>query len=207
MYKHTQNGKVVVSAELNEKTKTYLLTFDDGKTTSCTSSTFKRWYKKIEDQETGTEEANATDNNIEQTPNDETANDGTPLAEAKKEIAEQTKQKAKTVKPKKSKDSSGISVIEARAMIEKSVKEAGFECVVTDKNEKVVSVLVNGKKNITVYIGGKKCVLGIPKAKVPEGYEADRVRNCPISHSFDIQYNAMDRLVEILSKVEVKEAE
>ena len=190
MYKNTQNGKIAVSAELNEKTKTYLITFEDGKNTSISASTFKRWYRKIDDGKA-----------------EETAGDGTPLAEVGKEIAEQAKQKAKTVKPKKVKESSGMPISEARTLIEKAVKDAGFECVVTDKNGKVVSVLINGKKNITVYIGGKKCVLGIPKTKVPEGYTADRVRNCPISHSFDIAYDAMDKLVEILSKVDVKEAE
>lgn len=195
MWRHTQNGKVVVEAELNEKTKTYLLTFDDGKTSSCTASTFKRWYKKIEDCKT------------EETVEEKKVDADTSPDKAEEKVAEQTKQKAESSKPKKVKESSGIPATEARSLIEKAVKEAGFECVVNDKNEKVVSVLINGKKNITVYIGGKKCVLGIPKAKVPEGYIADRVRNCPISHSFDIAYNAMDRLVDILSKVEVKEAE
>jgi len=189
MYKHSQNGKVVVSAEQDPKTKTYLLTFDDGKTTSCSPSTFKRYYKKIDD---GMEE--------EAVKGDEdTCADGRKYSDIGKEIAEQAKQKVE--KAKKEKKASGIAIEEAQKLITEQVNKAGYETVITEKNPKTVWILISAKKAMGVYVGTKKCVLGMPEAMVPKGYKADKVRNCPISHSFDIAYEEIDKLSEMLGKV------
>lgn len=187
MYKHAQNGKIVVKAELNEKTKTYLLTFEDGKTSSCTSSTFKRWYKKIDD---GKEE-------VEESKQEAPAEETTP-----EEKVAPVKQKAPKVKKETAKKVSGTSVEEAQQLIIAQVKKSKFDYVITEKNPKTVWVLVNGKKSIGVYVGGKKCSVGMTKTLVPSGLKADRVRNCPISHSFDVAYDNMDKLADILSKIE-----
>ena len=96
-YINTRNPKapkIAVNAEFNEKTKTYLVDFEDGTNTTVTSSTFKRYYKPIADESAEPEAI------VES--NDEVAGDGTPIAEVGKEIAEQAKQKAKKAKAEKS---------------------------------------------------------------------------------------------------------
>lgn len=103
-YTNIRNGKVVAQAEFNEKTKTYLLVFEDGKSTSCTSSTFKRWYRKIEDDAEYVAEVmeQKKELGIECPPIESYAVVDTEqnlsdaqYAEIGKEIAEQAKEKAK----------------------------------------------------------------------------------------------------------------
>lgn len=126
-YQHRQNGKVMEILKQDDKKGTMLIQFEDGKSSSITTGTFKRWYKKIEetpdevaplidlDNPVTEEEAEASgmitgDEALEQAVVDpdvaeDVAGDGTPLAEVGKEIAEQAKQKAKDVKkPKVKKD-------------------------------------------------------------------------------------------------------
>lgn len=99
-YQHRQSLEIAVSAEFDEKFKTYLVTLQDGSTKNVSSSTFKRWWKKLNDDvEVGTPEANAIANDIEEILDDDNnAGDGTPLNEVGKEIAEQAKQKAEQAK-------------------------------------------------------------------------------------------------------------
>ncbi len=49
-YQNRRNGKVVKVVEQNEKFKTVIIEFEDGKTQNITTSTFKRWYKKVEEE-------------------------------------------------------------------------------------------------------------------------------------------------------------
>ena len=95
-YINTRNPKapkIAVNVEFNEKTKTYLVDFEDGTNTTVTSSTFKRYYKPIADESAESEAVVKNDEDV--------AGDGTPLAEVGKEIAEQAKQKAKKASAKK----------------------------------------------------------------------------------------------------------
>jgi len=48
-YVNKQNGKVMEILKQDEKKGTMLIQFEDGKSTSITTGTFKRWYKKVED--------------------------------------------------------------------------------------------------------------------------------------------------------------
>lgn len=48
-YQNKQNGKVMEILKQDEKKGTMLIQFEDGKSTSITTGTFKRWYKKVED--------------------------------------------------------------------------------------------------------------------------------------------------------------
>ena len=50
-YTNKRNGKVVELVEMNEKYKTVMLQEGSEKPFTVTTSTFKRWYKKIEEQE------------------------------------------------------------------------------------------------------------------------------------------------------------
>lgn len=208
MWKHVKNGKVVVKAELNDKTKTYILFFEDGEKLACASTTFKRWYKQIDDTVTEeTKEEETTEEANEVVADEDTCADGRKYADIGKEIAEQAKEKAKKAKSAKEKESSGITVEEAHKLITEQVKKSGYDVSIKDSTSKNVWVVVGNKKKMSVYVGGKKCVLGLPSALVPEGYKADRIRNCSISHSFDISYDSMDRLSEIISKVNVNKEE
>lgn len=49
-YQHRENGKVLTVVEFNEKTKVYLVKFEDGKETNLTSSTLKRWYLPVTEE-------------------------------------------------------------------------------------------------------------------------------------------------------------
>jgi len=48
-YQHRQNGKVMEILKQDDKKGTMLIQFEDGKSSSITTGTFKRWYKKIEE--------------------------------------------------------------------------------------------------------------------------------------------------------------
>lgn len=59
-YQHRQNGKVMEILKQDDKKGTMLIQFEDGKSTSITSGTFKRWYKKVE-EEVSSEETSFVD--------------------------------------------------------------------------------------------------------------------------------------------------
>lgn len=200
MYKNTQNGKMVTSAELNEKTKTYLITFEDGKTTSVSASTFKRWYRKIDD---GKEV--------------EKAGDGTPLAEVGKEIAKQAKEKAKDAKkaeaPKKEgkpkKEKAPKVAIETRqAEVEKIVKPLGCTVKSYEKSPRKLNVSKDGKVLGRVYTGDSKAVLCVSVKALPDGVKPTRVRNCPLGAAIDVPYEELEKtLKDILPKIDTKKIE
>ena len=197
MYKNTQNGKIVTSAELNEKTKTYLITFEDGKTTSVSASTFKRWYKKIDD---GKEV--------------EKAGDGTPLAEVGKEIAKQAKQKAEKVqkekkekKPKKEK-APKVAIETRQAELEKIVKSMGCTIKSYTNSPRKMNVVKEGKVLGRVYAGDSKAVLCVSVKVLPEGVKPTRTRNCPLGAAIDVPYDELEKtLKNILPKIDVKKVE
>jgi hypothetical protein len=200
MYKNTQNGKIAVSAELNDKTKTYLITFEDGKTTSVSASTFKRWYKKIDD---GKEV--------------EKAGDGTPLAEVGKEIAKQAKEKAKDAKkaeaPKKErkpkKEKAPKVAIETRqAELEKIVKPMGCTIKSYTNSPRKMNVVKEGKVLGRVYAGDSKAVLCVSVKALPDGVKPTRVRNCPLGAAIDVSYEELEKtLKDILPKIDTKKIE
>jgi len=193
---HKESGQIAVDAIFDEKFKTYTLVFEDGTQKPFSASTIKRWWKEVKD-----EEGTAKESEIKKQDED-VAGDGTPLSEVGKEIAEQAKQKAKAIK-KTAKKVEGKSIEEAQQLVIEQIKKAGFDYVITEKSPKNIWILINGKKLSGVYIGGKKCAFGLPKDMVPNGYKADRIRNATISHSFDIFYDKMDVLSEMLSKIEI----
>lgn len=116
-YQNIKNQKVATVISQNDKTKVVTLEYEDGKTTDITSSTLKRWWKLIE--------------------NDEVAGDGTPLAEVGKEIAEQAKKKASEVKEKvQSKKQEEDSIVDNKKEL---AKKAMKEAVEKQKREKAAA--------------------------------------------------------------------
>ena len=120
----------VVKLGRNEKFKTVQLQYADGKITEISESTFKRWWKKVEDEQAQEQDAyveevmqqkkdlgiecpkiesyEIVEENLVPMPGSEkladlkaeVAGDGTPLAEVGKEIAAQAKAKADAAKKK-----------------------------------------------------------------------------------------------------------
>lgn len=117
-YVYNRNGSTRTADLISEdaKFKTVLLQYEDGKTTSISLATFKRWWKPI------SEEVDAEDKYVEEVMqqkkelgiecpkidsveivSEDMCADGRSYAEIGKEIAKQAKEKANAVKAKKSK--------------------------------------------------------------------------------------------------------
>lgn len=138
---------------------------------------------------------------------DSTCADGTPYAEIGKEIAQQAKEKAKKAAVTHEKGSKSHSSkkndVTTSETLETRVKQLqdvltalGYEVKVgTDKK---LIAKATGKRTMNFYVGLRKAVLGFAKDNVPEGMVADRVRNCAISHSFDIQYDNLETLKKFM---------
>jgi len=136
-------------------------------------------------------------------PEEDKAGDGTPLAEVGKEIAEQAKEKAqKAKKEKKVKQNVSQSIQTVSDILVKT----GFKTKTYIGAPRIITVKnVNDKTVGDIYIGGVKCVLLISTKSVPNGYIADRVRNCPNSHAFDIAYSDLNKLENILNAIKKEE--
>jgi len=261
-YMNKQNGKVMEIVKEAEDGRAMIIKFEDGKTSSITTGTFKRWYKAFEvpetvetlDVEPDVENALTEDDALEQAvvdpeeayvrevmeqkkelgiecpkiesiefvpieqapevvpesleelisvPEEDKAGDGTPLAEVGKEIAEQAKEKAqKAKKEKKVKQDVSQSIQTVSDILVKT----GFKTKTYTGAPRIITVKnVNDKTVGDIYIGGVKCVLLISTKFVPNGYIADRVRNCPNSHAFDIAYSDLNKLENILNAIKKEE--
>lgn len=212
-YQHIQNGKIVVSAEQHPKFKTYRLTFEDGTVQDTSGSTFKRYYKEIPDDTT----EEVKEETVEETTEPEVESNLVPMpgtedpdwgkkhwGKEEEEAPKKEEPKAKeTPKPKK-KESKGITNAEAYKLIAEEVHKLGYE---SQNNElsKTVSILKDNKKFVGIYVGRDKCNLLLTKKMVPEGFKADKVRNCPMSHVFNIPYNNMEKLGKLLNAIKKEE--
>lgn len=109
-YQNKKNLRYATLIEENTKFNTVTMQYeDDGSNTSITTSTLKRWWKKVE------EESPVKENNVEEIQ-EEVAGDGTPLAEVGKEIAAQAKEKAKKSTQVKEKKTRRLKEPEAYAI-------------------------------------------------------------------------------------------
>lgn len=206
-YQNKQNGKVTKSVEFDEKTRCYDISFEDGSNTRISGSTFKRWYKKLEEEEVQEQKLvsmpgaeKLAELKQEVTADEDTCADGRTYAEIGKEIAEQAKQKAKNAKakstPKKSAKKESVNLEEKQEQITKFLVKSGYE--VKSCPGRVLRATSKDKRNLYLYLGGKKFVLYFSRNNVPEGKVADRVANCPLSHRFDVQYNELETLKEFM---------
>jgi len=228
-YQHKQNGKVMEIIKEDKKASTYTIRFDDGKTSIISPITLKRWYVPMEEQydadaeecvaeEVATLQKTEADYvaevmeqkkelGIECPPiteveivSEDVAGDGTPLAEVGKEIVEQAKARAQEAK--KEKKSQDVDKL-ASQLIE-IVESFGFSAH-HKSGSRTMAISSGGKNSYGMYIGGTKCVIGMAGSKVPKGFTADRVRNCPQSHSFDIAYSELNKLTDILIAIKKEE--
>lgn len=203
-YVNSKNGMVATLVESDDKTKTVMLEYENGKTTNISTSTLKRWWKLIKEEDNDMEEKEAKKQEVKEALKKAVAD---KKAENKEQAKPETTSESKAKVKKAGKKKSGMAMEDAHKLIKEYIKKAGFEPVINEKNPKTVWIQINGKKTSGVYVGGSKCVLGLPEKMVPKGYKADRTRNCAMSHSFDIPYDNMDELVEILSKIDTTNKE
>lgn len=232
-YQHKENGKVIEILDFNEKTKVYLIRFvESGKETNITSSTLKRWYIQIQESEVEESEKPAEKKSrkekskvkaetvseppqVEEKPaeSEEQAGDGTPLSQVGKEIAEQAKEKAKKVKsekkkvnPEKKVKTEIPDINDSIQTILKAIENAGMIAKIYDNDIRTITVK-NGSGNCLgeIHVGKQKFVMAFRTKFVPEGFQADRIRNCMNSHAFDIPYTEMDKFSNMMNAVkEVK---
>jgi len=193
-YEHKKNGNKAELIEKNEKTRNVILRLEDGNLTGPTFSTFQRWWKPIEEIKEAAEETSAEDS----TSSEEVVKKND---EAVKEKAEKGSKKAtgKVKKEKAPRVKTDIS--DAYNKVSDVLKKAGYFVKQYDKEPKIipVSMEADGKKAFcNVYLGAKKCALCIRVAEVPDGYTPSRTRNCPLGAAFDIEYDKVDTIVEIL---------
>lgn len=210
MVRHKRNGRV--AEVLSQDDKLVRVRFiQEGVEQNMTVSTFKRWYKKIDDEDV--------------------AGDETPLAEVGKEIAEQAKQKSeqaaevktdkvqdavkkvlKTADPEKAREAKkkakekkprekfdvGAKVQEIKELI----KDTDYD--VTGYYEKKGIVLKHNSirgLSIRIYIGVEKMIFELTDKQVLNGVKPDRIRNLRYSKAYDIDYSKQEKLVEYLNKV------
>ena len=214
-YENRRNGSIGTIVEENEKSKTVILKLEDGKTVSISTSTLKRWWKKLPEEEVYTEAVQELAQECPEISQEELekineasemfAGDGTPLEEVGKEIAEQAKQKSKKARKKRD----VLPMEERYGLVADACKELGVGVTVKESQSRRVYLLnAKGKRAFRVYLGDSKFTLLIPKNFVPEGYTADRVRDTTklkLTHAFDMSYSDMDKFKEFLSKVISKE--
>ena len=231
-YMNKKNNKVMEIIKEDEKRGTMIIQFEDGTNSSITTGTFKRWYKKVEEvydadvEECAAEEIATLEKTeaeyvaeimeqkkelgIECPPidhieivSDHTCGDGTPLAEVGKEIAKQAKEKAQKAK-KERKVKQDVS--QSTQTVSEILAKTGFRTKTYTGDVRTITVKNTNDKTIgDIHIGGTKCALSIPAKFVPEGYTADRVRNCPNSHAFDIAYSDLNKLENILNAIKKEE--
>lgn len=230
-YVNKRNGKVASQAQFNEKTKTWIMDYEDGTNTTVSSSTLKRWWKPVEeevveplidlDNPVTEEEAQELgmvggDEAVELAVVDaDVAGDGTPLAEVGKEIFEQAKKKAEKAKAerqakekKKSAKAEKISVPELIAKVRPVVESNGFRFKLYENAPRLLPLykdIDNGKAMCTLYIAQKKCVLNLKENDIPEGFTPDKVRNCPLAAAFDFGYDKLNGLDKILKAIKKEE--
>lgn len=222
-YINKQNGKVAEVIKQDDKAATYKIRFiADGTTKDISYSTFKRWYKKIDtvdpeqipdDEYTAEIMAQKKDLGIEcpeikevEVVSADVAGDGTPLAEVGKEILEQAKQKAKAARAartgKGKEKAPKVDITEAQAPVNKAITDLGLTIKTYAGSARNYTVKNDeGKTVCEVYFGSKKFALMVRASQVPEGYTADRVRNCPSSHAFDFAYSELDKFTNLLNTI------
>jgi len=232
-YVNKRNGKVATQGQFNEKTKTYIMDYEDGTNTTVTTSTLKRWWKEVKDEEEVVEPLIDLDNPVTdeeaqelgmvggdeavelEVVDPDVAGDGTPLAEVGKQIAEQAKKKAEKAKAerqdkekKKAMKTEKISVQELIEKVRPVVEGNGYRFKLYENAPRILPLyqdIDNGKARFTIYLAQKKCVLNLKESQVPEGYNPDKVRNCPLAAAFDFNYNELDKLNIMLKAIKKEE--
>lgn len=165
-YRHTKDNRVMEVIKEDTDRKTYLIKFEDGTSTTIAYSTFKRWWKPIDEEEKieqhlvpmpGAEKL--AELKKEYSHDEDTCADGRTYAEIGKEIAEQAKAKAektKKVKAEKvaySEDTVAADIIRAASLY--VTPKSKHDLVLKDDDKNMLAVVYVGKKSLTFYFNGE----------------------------------------------------
>lgn len=219
-YENRRNGSIGTIVEENEKSKTVILELEDGKTVSISTSTLKRWWKKVKEEEAEVVEPlidldnPITDEESEELgmidgekalEMEETAGDGTPLEEVGKEIAEQAKQKSKKALKKESSKKYKFTREDIPNMI-KSLQNKldSSEEIKTRTISKVpgfLAVKKNGKSVLEVRIHRTgKIIISCKTGKAPDVYSVSNWNNYYLPEHFECgesdYVNAISEIIE-----------
>lgn len=224
-YQNKRNGKVTANVTFDEKFKTYAIEFEDGTNTVITSATLKRWYVPMEEEseskttaDFAKELAESITSHIEENkvpslsemvaPAVESLNDSEKeltdeqYAEIGKEIAEQAKEKAARAKKNKKVKDPKRDTQESIKVIIGIIEKVGMTVRTYPSDPRTITVKnIDGKSLGDIHVGDKKFVLAIHENVVPQGWQADRVRNCLNSHAFDIVYDELNKLENLLNAI------
>ena len=213
-YENRKNGSIGTLVEENEKSKTVILELEDGKTVSISTSTLKRWWKKLPEEEVYTEAVQELAMECPEISQEELqeineasemfAGDGTPLTEVGKEIAEQAKQKSKKVRKKESSKKYKFTREDTINMI-KSLQNKldSSEEIKTRTISKVpgfLAVKKNGKSALEVRIHHTgKIVISCKTGKAPATYSVSNWNNYYLPEHFECdESNYVNAILEII---------
>lgn len=214
-YENRKNGSIGTIVEENEKSKTVILELEDGKTVSISTSTLKRWWKKLPEEEVYTEEVQELAQECPEISQEELqeineasemfAGDGTPLEEVGKEIAEQAKQKSKKARKKESSKKYKFTREDTVNMIESlqnkldSSKEIKTRTI--SKVPGFLAVKKNGKSVLEVRIHRTgKIIISCKIGKAPAVYSVSNWNNYYLPEHFECgesdYVNAISEIIE-----------
>lgn len=193
MYQNKRNNRIAVVIEENQKFNTILLQFtDDNSTTSITTSTLKRWWRKIEAPE-------AVEPVIEE---DEVAGDGTSYKEVMQEIIqdeevanskEKSKGKAKADKKERRRREPEAYAVEAVEYVYNVVKSFGDEIFVPAKDIKMRSFKVGGHIYCKFNYSNTSITVAVRGVSIPENFTAPKKT---VNHLFDSLYQFTSALTD-----------
>lgn len=218
MYQNKRNNRIAAVVEENSKFNTVLLQFEDDKsTTSITTSTLKRWWRKIEAPEVVepvidlnnpiTEEEAQKLGRIDgekalELEEDEVAGDGTPYKEVMQEILQDekvaksrkdSKKKVKADKKERRRREPEAYAIEAVEYVYDVVKSFGDEIFVPATDIKMRSFKVGGHMYCKFNYSNSSITIAVRGLSIPKKFTSP---NKVVNHLFDSQYQFTSALTD-----------
>lgn len=200
-------GRIAYVARRDTKAKTVILTFTDGDEESIplSYSTLRRSWCKVDEPEVSNP---AEDDNYVAEVMQQKKELGINIPKIESYTVEEVNtpdsKDSSIVKTKKSKNTTTKLALDVRKKMVCDVLDTlGFKYSSIESQPKRLFVIdAQGKKRRCFYLGDTKCVLGLPTNEVPDNIKPDRITNCPLGNSFDMDYNNLGCIESLLSKVE-----
>ena len=209
MYRCDRNG-VTKQAELveeNKKAKTVTLQLEDGTFKAVSESTFKRWWKPVEDetetadapQEEATQQEEVQTDDVQQ--DDDVAGDGTSYTEVMQDIVAGAEKKAEDAKkaskkadkkekaektakaadkPKTKKEKKAVESFDAEPFKKSAVaigNKLGFTEKLYEKSPNLIVFKLDGKGKAEVRVSRKGYVINVKEEFIGDGVEYKTINN------------------------------
>lgn len=221
MYRCDRNG-VVKKAELveeNKKAKTVTLQLEDGTFKAVSESTFKRWWKPVEDetetaeapQEEATQQEEVQTDDVQQ--DDDVAGAEKKAEEAKKASKKADKKKAEKTakaadKPKTKKEKKAVESFDAEPYKKSAVaigNKLGFTEKLYEKSPNLIVFKLDGKGKAEVRVSRKGYVINVKEEFIGDGVEYKRINNyylpaALVYDGFDGFDKEVERVLKLVSK-------